>query len=136
MFWSNKDPRITTSIVSTESTQGNQTLPPVGTGGSENEFESFVEHEIGGIVGLIFGLLFSAALILAAYISYRRHRARNEEYQRDMKVFLNSKRNAGVYMDTTVESSDPIVVTRNNKDAVYAALRQPDLYEQESDEEF
>lgn len=48
-----------------------------------------------------------------------------------MKVFLNSKRNAGVYMDTTVESSDPIVVTRNNKDAVYAALRQP-----ESDEEF
>lgn len=85
---------------------------------------------------MIFGLLFSAALILAAYISYRRHRARNEEYQRDMKVFLNSKRNAGVYMDTTVESSDPIVVTRNNKDAVYAALRQPDLYEQESDEEF
>lgn len=60
----------------------------------------------------------------------------NEDYQRDMKVFLNSKRNAGVYMDTTVESSDPIVVTRNNKDAVYAALRQPDLYEQESDEEF
>lgn len=53
-----------------------------------------------------------------------------------MKVFLNSKRNAGVYMDTTVESSDPIVVTRNNKDAVYAALRRPDLYEQESDEEF
>lgn len=53
-----------------------------------------------------------------------------------MKVFLNSKRNAGVYMDTTVESSDPIVVTRNNKDAVYAALRQPGLYEQESDEEF
>lgn len=58
-------------------------------------------------------------------------RARNEEYRRDMKVFLKSKRNAGVYMDTTVEGT-PTIVT---KDSVYTSLRQQDLHEYDSGEE-
>nr|XP_022327233.1 uncharacterized protein LOC111126702 [Crassostrea virginica] len=121
----------TTSDVTTVTSLVNQN----GTGGSGNGFETFVEHEIGAIVGLIFGLLFSGALILAAYITYRRHRARNEEYKRELKVFQNSKRNAGVYMDTTVETP-PMKIRGGSKDAVYASLRQPVLYEPDSDEEF
>ncbi|XP_062580623.1 uncharacterized protein LOC134242534 isoform X2 [Saccostrea cucullata] len=72
MFFGKGNPPDTTSIVPTTEKISNQTL--TDGGGSENKFETFVEHEIGGIVGLIFGLLFSAALILAAWITYRRHR--------------------------------------------------------------
>ncbi|XP_048756924.1 uncharacterized protein LOC125667439 [Ostrea edulis] len=127
MFFGRKD-TTTASIVSTQNI--NQTLSRVGVD-TENEFENFVEHEIGGIVGLVFGILFSAAMVLAAWVTYRRHRARNEEYRRDMKVFLKSKRNAGVYMDTTVEGT-PTIVT---KDSVYTSLRQQDLHEYDSGEE-
>ncbi|XP_061164966.1 uncharacterized protein LOC133173918 [Saccostrea echinata] len=128
MFWGRGDSDTTTIVPTTENIS-NQTLTDGGE--SENKFETFVEHEIGGIVGLVFGLLFSAALILAAWITYRRHRARNEEYRRDMEVFLKSKRNAGVYVDTTVDTP-PIV---RQKDAVYDSLQQ-DLYEHDSEEEF
>ena len=38
-------------------------------------------------------------------------------------------------MDTTVETP-PMKIRGGSKDAVYASLRQPELYEPDSDEEF
>lgn len=62
-------------------------------------------------------------------------RQRDSEYRRTANIQSRSMKNAGVYMDTTTDTLVPNTSTQSKDDASRSLRKNPDIYEDDSDDE-